>query len=112
MARKKYDMINEVLAWFDFVKVHKTMVALDWEWAGEGTPDLQQLKESAMQRMNEAIIQATDKDNLEHQDIGWISNSGGLKATAWRDENHNLARIQLEFVVSDWDADNEEVNED
>ncbi len=29
MARKKYDMINEVLAWFDFNKVHKTMKALN-----------------------------------------------------------------------------------
>jgi hypothetical protein len=112
MARKKYDMINEVLAWFDFDKVHKTMVALDWGWAGGGVPDLQQLKESAFQRMSDAALQAMYKDNLEHQDIGWISNSGGLKATAWRDENHNLAKIQLEFVVSDWDADNEEVNED
>lgn len=111
MARKKYDMINEVLAWFDFTRVHKAMVALNWTWAGQGTPDISELKESAMQRMNEAIKQAVDKKNTEHQDVGWISSSGGLKATAWRDENYNLARIQLEFVVSDWDADNEEVNE-
>lgn len=112
MARKKYDMINEILAWFDFEKVHKTMTALNWTWAGEGVPTIRSLKESAEQRLNDAIEQVLDPSNEEHHDIGWISSSGGLKATAWRDENHNLARIQLEFVVTDWDADNEEINED
>ena len=110
MARKKYDMINEVLAWFDFDKVHKTMVALDWGWAGEGVPDLQQLKESAFQRMSDAALQAMSPDNTDDPGIGWMSSSGGLKAMAWRDENYNLAKIQLEFVVSDWDADNEEID--
>lgn len=111
MARKSYDMINEVLAWFDFNKVHTAMVALNWTWAGEGIPDIQDLRETAMERMNNAIEQAVDKNNTEHEDVGWISSSGGLKATAWRNKDYKLAKVQLEFVVAEWDADNEEVNE-
>jgi hypothetical protein len=108
MARKKYDMINEVLVHFDFEKVHQTMKALNWKWAEEGVPTVKSLRESAEERMNCAAKQVLDKNNTEHHDIGWISSSGGLKAMAWRDENYNLARIQLEFIVTEWDADNEE----
>ena len=43
MARKSYDMINEVLAHFDFEKVHTTMYLLNWTWAGEGVPNIKKL---------------------------------------------------------------------
>ena len=111
MARKKYDMINEVLAHFDFDKVHKVMKALNWTWVDEGVPDVRTIKESAEERMNSAIEQVTDRSNTEHQDIGWISYSGGLKAMAWRDADHNLARVQLEFIVTEWEADNEDIDD-
>lgn len=112
MARNRYDMINEVIANFDFERVHEAMVALNWKWFDlADVPSINDLKESAYQRLSDAIKQAVDRNNTEHQDIGWISNSGGLKATAWRDEDYKLAKIQLEFIVTDWDADNEEINE-
>ncbi len=107
MSRKPYDMINEVLAHFDFERVHETMKALDWTWYNEGVPSIKELKESAEERMYSAIKQALDPNNTEHHDIGWISNSGGLKAMAWRNEDYTLARVQLEFVVTEWDAEND-----
>lgn len=107
MARKSYDMINEVLAHFEFEKVHETMKALDWRWGRKGIPSIRELKESAMERLNSAIEQAIDPNHTEHPDIGWMSSSGGLKAMAWRNEDYTLARIQLEFVVTEWDAEND-----
>lgn len=107
MARKKYDMINEVLAHFDFEKVHQTMVALDWKWYGEGIPTMQQLKEAAEHHMSSAIEQVLSPDNKEHHDVGWISASGGFKAMAWKTKKGKLAKVQLEFIVSEWDAENE-----
>jgi hypothetical protein len=110
MARKKSDMINEVLAQFDFDKVHKVMTYLNWKWFDKASvPLISDLKESAEQRLDSAIEQALDPKNKEHHDIGWISYSGGFKATAWRTKKNKLARIQLEFIVDDWDVDNSEV---
>jgi len=108
MARKKHDMINEVLAHFDFEKVHTVMKALNWTWAGGAdVPTINDLKEWAEQRMESAIEQAVSPKNKEHHNIGWVSNSGGFKAMAWKTKKGKLARVQLEFIVTDWDAENE-----
>ena len=107
MARKNYDMVNEVLAHFEFEKVKLTMDVLDWKWAMTGVPTIKQLKESAEERLYDAIKQATSPDNDQHHDIGWISSSGGLKATAWKNEDKTLALLQLEFVVTEWQAEDE-----
>jgi hypothetical protein len=108
MARKKYDMINEVLAHFDFEAVNKTMKALNWTWATvEGVPTIQQLKESAEERMSQAIDQVLSEKNKESHEVAWISASGGFKAMAWKTKKGKLARVQLEFIVSEWDAENE-----
>ncbi len=105
MERKKYDMINEVLAHFDFEKVNQTMIALNWTWYGKGIPTMQQLKEAAEHHMNSAIEQVLSPNNKEHHDVGWISASGGFKAMAWKTKKGKLKRIQLEFIVSEWDAE-------
>jgi len=108
MARKKYDMINEVLAHFDFDIVHKVMRALNWKWFDTADiPTIAELKESAEQRMECAIKQALDPKNTEHHDIGFMSHSGGFKAMAWKTKKGKLARVQLEFIVTDWDAEKE-----
>lgn len=109
MARKKSDMVNEVLAHFDFEKVYKTMTLLNWKWFDKASvPSISDLKEAAERHMYGAIEQATSPDNKSHHDCAWISASGGFKAMAWRTKKNKLARVQLEFIVTDWDADNED----
>ena len=107
MARKKYDMINEVLAHFDFDKVNQTMKALNWTWWNEGVPTIQQLKESAEHHMNSAIEQVLSEKNKEHHKVAWISASGGFKAMAWKTKKGKLETVRLEFIVSEWDTENE-----
>jgi len=105
MGRKKEDMVNEVLAHFDFEKVHTVMKALNWTWRDEGTPDIRKLKESAEYHLYGAIKQVLSPDNKEHHDVAWQSASGGFKAMAWKTKKGKLAKVQLEFIVADWDAD-------
>jgi hypothetical protein len=107
MARRKYDMINEVLAHFDFEKVHETMTLLNWTWAGEGIPSIKQLKETADNLLNGAAEQVLSPTNTEHHEVGWISATGGFKAMAWKNKNGTLSRIQLEFIVTEWDAEDD-----
>ena len=108
MARKKDDMINEVLVHFDFQAVNQTMKDLNWTWATvEGIPTIQQLKESAEHHMNSAIEQVISEKNKESHEVAFISASGGFKATAWKTKKGKLERVQLEFIVSEWNAYNE-----
>ena len=109
MGRKKYDMINEVIAHFDFERVKQTMDALNWTWCGsEETPTIQELKEAAQERLNNAIDGVLSKKAKDlHHDVGWQSSSGGFKATAWKTKKGKLDFIKLEFIVSEWDAENE-----
>lgn len=108
MARKRDNMINEVLAHFDFEAVNQTMKALNWTWATvEGVPTIQQLKESAEYHINSAINQVLSPNNKEHHKVAWLSSSGGFKAMAWKTKKGKLAKVQLEFIVSEWDAENE-----
>jgi len=107
MSRKQSDMINEVLAHFDFEKVHNVMKAINWTWAGEGVPSIKVLKEEAEERLQNAIDQVLSPNNTEHYEVGWISATGGFKATAWKHKDNTLARIQLEFIVTDWDAEDD-----
>ena len=107
MSRKQSDMINEVLAHFDFEKVHNVMKAINWTWAGEGVPSIKVLKEEAENHLNSAVEQALSPNNTEHHEVGWISASGGFKATAWKHKDNTLARIQLEFIVTDWDDEDD-----
>ncbi len=109
MAREQYDMVNEVLAHFDFEKVKEVMDAIGWRWAGakKGVPTIKELKESAERHLYSAIEQVLSPDNKEHYEVGFQSYSGGLKAMAWKKEDGTLARIQLEFIVTEWDADDD-----
>ena len=102
---KKQNMINDIIANFDFEKVNIVMKTLNWQWANEGIPNIKELKESAIERLKNAIEQAISPDNKEHHDIGWISSSGGFKATAWKNKKGKLDKLQLEFIVSDWDTE-------
>ena len=104
---KKQNMINEIIANFDFERVKKTMEALNWEWAiTKGIPNIEQLKENAIERLERAIELSTSPDNVKyHHHVGWISSSGGFKAVAWKNKKGKLKKLQLEFIVSDWDTD-------
>ena len=102
---KKQNKINEIIANFDFEKVNKTMIALDWKWGDEGVPNIKELKESAIERLESAIKQVLSPDNKEHHNTAWISSSGGLKATAWKNKKDKLEKLQLEFVLTDWDTE-------
>lgn len=105
MSDKKNNLINEILANFDFEKVHKTMTLLDWRWVGRGVPSINEIRDSASERLESAIEQVISSKNKEHHDIGWISSSGGLKATAWKNKKGKLEKLSLEFVLTDWDTE-------
>jgi hypothetical protein len=100
------EMIDGIIDHFDFNTVMAVMDALNWRWSGsKDTPTKQELIDCASQKLHSAITQVLSPDNKEHKDIGWISASGGFQAQAWKTKKNNLAKLKLEFIVSEWEEE-------
>ena len=99
-------MIENIIENFNWGKVLVAMEELRWTWyfkdGPSRLPTKVDLKLAAQDRMESAIRQALNPNNKEHKDIGWISSSGGLKATAYRTKKYKLDMIYLEFVLEEW----------
>ena len=48
-------MINDIMNDFDFVKAHKVMKTLNWEWRDEGVPNLYSIMKTAEGLLIEAF---------------------------------------------------------
>jgi hypothetical protein len=90
MTDEQRRAIDNIMDWFDFDKVHKTMKALRWQWVGaeEKIPCQGEIREKARQMLTDAIE--------TEMSIG----SGGLQVTY----NPIEGFLKLEFVVSEWDT--------
>lgn len=83
------EMIDEIMDFFDFDKVHKVMTMLDWKWAlnnGLEIPDKSIIRKHARRLLKEVLI------NKKNEEYYYIS-SGGFKATWQYDE------LNLEFIL-------------
>ena len=93
-------MIDAVISAFDFDKVHRVMVYLDWKWVTETgaleVPDIHRLKACSRRLMREAY-RMQQKHGTEVGVVG----SGGFRAQYfWADEKGD-ADIHLSFLVEE-----------
>jgi len=91
-VNKYRKQIDSIMDWFEFERVHTAMVALDWSWCDYGIPSVPEIRAEA-------------RDILEHViriGGGYVS-TGGFKASLTEDQ------LSLEFIVSDWQVDLEEI---
>ena len=96
-------MIQDILDNFDFKRCHDAMKALRWQWGfDEGTPTIEKLKESAVERLIGAMKEAKED---KKPNITYFSSSGGLKGNAWVNRYGQIEGVRLEFVLTDWDSD-------
>ena len=75
-------LIKEVLSSFDFEKVHKTMVFLDWTWYFQEVPDLLKLKCTA-QELLEEVCERCLESKKTNRDIPYIIMTGGFRVEAY-----------------------------
>lgn len=90
-----YDkQISNLLKEFDFDKVHKAMVALEWRWWHcNGTPDVSELKKTSKRKLRECVKNVV----CSNTNYFFIS-SGGLKAEYFKETNS----FKLSFIVERW----------
>lgn len=82
------EMIDEIMDEFDFDKVHRCMVALDWQWARlERIPEKPEIRKSARQQLRDAVERG-------------CGGTGGFRVMI--DRKNGV--LTLSFVVEEWDA--------
>jgi hypothetical protein len=81
------EILDEILDEFDFEKVHKAMVALNWKWV-DGVPTIGDLRRTARELLNDLV-------RGELRGVG----TGGLCAYM---EN---GLIGLRFEVTNWEVE-------
>lgn len=96
---KKEEVIEQVLTEFNFEKVRKVMLALDWRWVTSkenGVPSVYEIIRSAREYCVEAV-NGTEKNG----GILYSVASGGLRASAVIDEGELFLRLSFEVEYSD-----------
>ena len=93
-------MMFDILNNFDFPKVHVVMKSLNWTWYPKGVPTVDDITFSARERI-ESVIKACLLDAKPEEE--YFVSSGGLKATAIKNDYGQITFLQLEFVVTSWD---------
>lgn len=84
--------IENIISNFDFAKVHKTMLYLEWTW-GDKTPTMSELIIHAQKHLEKAI------------EIKGVSASGGFWAEYFEYEQTNA--LELRFALASWDIETE-----
>lgn len=82
------EKIIDILDNFDFERVHKAMIALEWNWylgiGGEGIPSVGALHKAAMRLLSEAWTKKT------------TFSSGGFSA------EYDDGDLILRFILEEW----------
>jgi hypothetical protein len=91
-----FDIINN----FDFQKVHDVMKYLNWSWYPKGIPTVDDIRFSARERI-ESVIKACLLDAKPEEE--YFVSSGGLKATAIKNNYGQITFLELEFVLTNWE---------
>lgn len=85
------EIIRRVIKDFDFVKVHKAMVATNWTWLNAEKPP----------SMGELILCAVDLlEEADEMDIGNSVSTGGFTATKCYDDECGDG-LSLDFIVAE-----------
>jgi len=117
---QKQNIIDEILEEFDFDRVYRVMVMLDWRWClpvGERTfeydhiqgnmrtPTLDELKNSAARILRD-VMKSAEKNT--HETV--LTGSGGLMAYAYYEDTLDMINIDLTFQVTSWFVNEFEIN--
>lgn len=97
--KNKSEMIDNIMDNFDFSRVAKTMLALNWKWCisvDNEVPQEYDIRKAARKLMKH-VPETFHKEE-------YYTGTGGLYVRAWY-ENTELVLMELTFVVAEWRED-------
>jgi hypothetical protein len=98
-------MVEDMLDGFDFSKVQRTMLALNWKWtfAEHLIPTEDELKVEAERLLRQAAKGRLDEFEEYHWEVPITASTDGFEARAYCDESKTqISGLELVFVVSEW----------
>lgn len=96
-------MIQQILNNFDFATCRLVMDVLNWKWRSDPeSPTIEQLKNCSVELLKDAILNAKKGKKSEYT---YYCSTGGLKASAWKNNYNQIVDLQLEFVLEEWSSD-------
>ena len=100
-------LISEIVENFNWEKTHKAMRLLEWQWVNtitdDGVPTIGNLMVTAVRLLQDAYDGAMKEKETYH------CGTGGFQAIA-HVEDKELYRLELKFVLTEWDVDIDEQN--
>jgi hypothetical protein len=93
-------MMFDIMNNFDYDRVCGVMKHLEWEWYDKGVPTVDDIRFAARERI-ESVIKNCLLDANPNEE--YFVSSGGLKATAIKDDYGQITFLELEFVLTSWD---------
>ena len=103
-------MIFNIIQEFDFEKVQTAMNVLGWKWVGQDVT-IDMLKTESIRLLKDAAKLRLVNLSDEHWELGIICSTGGLQAIAYCDEDKTkITSLDLKFVLTEWDVDLEDID--
>ena len=100
------NMIENIMENFDFHKCYITMKFLKWRWGLQNEPvTIERLKEAARNRMEDTVRYARETEGSPNSPF--YTSTGGLKCTVWKNRYGHIVQINLEFILTEWEHDDD-----
>ena len=93
LTEREQEAIDNIMDYFDFDKVLKTMIALDWKWVKEDRESIDDLEIPSIERIRKTARKAL----MRAIEIKDSTSTGGFQA------EYNDGSLSLKFVVEQWD---------
>ena len=93
LTEREQEAIDNIMDYFDFDKVLKTMIALDWKWVKEDHKSIDDLEIPSIERIRKTARKAL----IRAIEIKDSTSTGGFQA------EYNEGSLSLQFVVEQWD---------
>ena len=93
LTDREQEAIDNIMDYFDFDKVLKTMIALDWKWVKEDHKSIADLEIPSIER----IRKTARKELIRAIAIKDYTSGGGFEA------EYDDGNLYLRFVVEEWD---------
>ena len=93
LTEREQEAIDNIMDYFDFDKVLKTMIALDWKWVKEDHKSIDDLEIPSIERIRKTARKAL----MRAIEIKDYTSGGGFEA------EYDDGNLYLRFVVEEWD---------
>lgn len=107
MTENERDLIDACCDNFDFIKVEKTMTALEWKWSStQSVPTQFEIR----QHVRKAFKSAIKRSTYVNGDVPHVEGSGGFEYRVFREQGR-VVHVKLAFVVEQSEYDVEWLGE-